>query len=412
MPEFFKLMTHQDAFTQLKNGIEYNLNMEEIPTLESLDRITANALVSPEDLPAFRKSTVDGYSVRATDTFGASPSLPAYLEIAGEIPMGYTSVPSIRIGQAFKAYTGGMVATNSDAVVMEEHTQIAGKTTIEVTHPVASGENIIDVGEDIRKNDHILPEGHLIRSQDIGGLIALGIMNIAVIKKPLIGIISTGDELVNPGIAPAEGQVRDINTYTLSALIQKAGGTAIQIGIIKDDYQQQFEAAKQALNNTDLLIFSAGSSISNRDLTSTVINNLGNPGVIAHGISVKPGKPTIVGIVNNKPVFGLPGNPVSAMVVFNLLVRPSIYFASGCVNPPSLAIIPAILTKDVPSSSGREDHIQVKLEISKNGDLYANPLFAKSNLIHSLVKADGTVTVPFDEGGLYSGTKVDVKCFY
>lgn len=412
MPEFFKLMTHQDAFTQLKNGIEYNLNMEEIPTLESLDRITANALVSPEDLPAFRKSTVDGYSVRATDTFGASPSLPAYLEIAGEIPMGYTSVPSISIGQAFKAYTGGMVATNSDAVVMEEHTQIAGKTTIEVTHPVASGENIIDVGEDIRKNDHILPEGHLIRSQDIGGLIALGIMNITVIKKPLIGIISTGDELVNPSIAPAEGQVRDINTYTLSALIQKAGGTAIQIGIIKDDYQQQFEAAKQALNNTDLLIFSAGSSISNRDLTSTVINNLGNPGVIAHGISIKPGKPTIVGIVNNKPVFGLPGNPVSAMVVFNLLVRPSIYFASGCVNPPSLAIIPAILTKDVPSSSGREDHIQVKLEISKNGDLYADPLFAKSNLIHSLVKADGTVTVPFDEGGLYSGTKVDVKCFY
>ena len=412
MPEFFKLMTHQDAFTQLKNGIEYNLNMEEIPTLESLDRITANALVSPEDLPAFRKSTVDGYSVRAKDTFGASASLPAYLDIAGEIPMGYTTVPSVGIGQAFKAYTGGMVATNSDAVVMEEHTQIAGKTTIEVTHPVASGENIIDVGEDIRKNDHILPEGHLIRSQDIGGLIALGIMNIAVIKKPLIGIISTGDELVNPSIAPAEGQVRDINTYTLSALIQKAGGTAIQIGIIKDDYQQQFEAAKQALNNTDLLIFSAGSSISNRDLTSTVINNLGNPGVIAHGISIKPGKPTIVGIVNNKPVFGLPGNPVSAMVVFNLLVRPSIYFASGCVNPPSLAIIPAILTKDVPSSSGREDHIQVKLEISKDGDLYADPLFAKSNLIHSLVKADGTVTVPFDEGGLYSGTKVDVKCFY
>ncbi|MEE2884524.1 MAG: gephyrin-like molybdotransferase Glp [Chloroflexota bacterium] len=412
MPEFFKLMTHQDAFTQLKNGIEYNLNMEEIPTLESLDRITANALVSPEDLPAFRKSTVDGYSVRATDTFGASASLPAYLDIAGEIPMGYTTVPSVGIGQAFKAYTGGMVATNSDAVVMEEHTQIAGKTTIEVTHPVASGENIIAVGEDIRKNDHILPKGHLIRSQDIGGLIALGIMNIAVIKKPLIGIISTGDELVNPGIPPAEGQVRDINTYTLSALIQKAGGTAIQTGIIKDDYQQQFEAAKQALNNTDLLIFSAGSSISNRDLTSTVINNLGNPGVIAHGISVKPGKPTIVGIVNNKPVFGLPGNPVSAMVVFNLLVRPSIYLASGCVNPPSLAIIPAILTKDVPSSSGREDHIQVKLEISKDGDLYADPLFAKSNLIHSLVKADGTVTVPFDEGGLYSGTKVDVKCFY
>jgi molybdopterin molybdotransferase len=140
MPEFFKLMTHQDAFTQLKNGIEYNLNMEEIPTLESLDRITANALVSPEDLPAFRKSTVDGYSVRAKDTFGASASLPAYLDIAGEIPMGYTTVPSIGIGQAFKAYTGGMVATNSDAVVMEEHTQIAGKTTIEVTHPVASGE--------------------------------------------------------------------------------------------------------------------------------------------------------------------------------------------------------------------------------------------------------------------------------
>ena len=359
MPEFFKLMTHQDAFIQLKNGIDYPLKPEEIPTLESLDRITANALVSQEDLPTFRKSTVDGYSVRAEDTFGASPSLPAYLDIAGEIPMGHTTTPSLRVGQAFKAYTGGMVATNSDAVVMEEHTQKAGKSTIEVTRPVGSGENIIGVGEDIRNGDFILPAGHLIRSQDIGGLIALGIMDIAVLEKPLVGIISTGDELVNPDISPAEG-----------------------------------------------------SSISNRDLTSMVINNLGEPGVIAHGISVKPGKPTIIGIVNNKPVFGLPGNPVSAMVIFNLLVRPTIYLVSGCTSPPRLAIVPAILTKDVPSSSGREDHVQVKLETSADGNLYADPLFAKSNLIHSLVKADGTVTVPFDEGGLYSGTKVDVRCLY
>tara|TARA_Y100000588_G_C14272432_1_gene932886 strand:+ start:860 stop:2098 length:1239 start_codon:yes stop_codon:yes gene_type:complete len=412
MPEFFKLMTHQDAFIQLKNGIDYPLKPEEIPTLESLDRITANALVSQEDLPTFRKSTVDGYSVRAEDTFGASPSLPAYLDIAGEIPMGHTTTPSLRVGQAFKAYTGGMVATNSDAVVMEEHTQKAGKSTIEVTRPVGSGENIIGVGEDIRNGDFILPAGHLIRSQDIGGLIALGIMDIAVLEKPLVGIISTGDELVNPDISPTEGQVRDINTYTLSSLIQKAGGTAIQVGIIKDNYQEQFEAAKQALDNTDLLIFSAGSSISNRDLTSMVINNLGEPGVIAHGISVKPGKPTIIGIVNNKPVFGLPGNPVSAMVIFNLLVRPTIYLVSGCTSPPRLAIVPAILTKDVPSSSGREDHVQVKLETSADGNLYADPLFAKSNLIHSLVKSDGTVTVPFDKGGLYSGTKVDVRCLY
>lgn len=240
---------------------------------------------------------------------------------------------------------------------------------------------------------------------------ALGITEIEVARRPVVAIVSTGDELVPPIEAPGAGQVRDINTYTISALVEKHGGVPVPVALVEDDYEAQREAAVDALEQGDVLVFSAGSSISSRDLTASVIDSLGSPGVLVHGISLKPGKPTIVALIDGKPAFGLPGNPVSAMVVFNLLVRPTLYLLAGCENPPGPATLTARLARDVASVAGREDHVQVRLNGTENRRPTAEPVFGKSNLIYSLVRADGTITVPLDKAGLYAGEDVEVKLF-
>ena len=362
MPEFFNVLTPNDALEALKKRLSVRAEPEMVPTHEALGRVTAAEIVSPEDLPSFPRSTMDGYSVRAADTFGATEGLPAYLELAGEVPMGRPPEVSLSTGLAARAFTGGMLAEGADAVVMEEHTQRAGDTTLEVLRPVAPGENVLMVGEDIRAGEVVLPSGHLIRPQDIGGLTALGITNVQVARRPRVSIVSTGDELVAPDQTPGPGRIRDINTYTISALVEKHGGVPIPVGLAKDDYEEQRVAAVKGLDRGDVLIFSAGSSISSRDLTASVIDSLGSPGVLAHGISLKPGKPTIVALIDGKPAFGLPGNPVSAMVVFGLLVRPTLNLLCGLDSPSSPIMVTARLTRDVASAAGREDHVQVRLD--------------------------------------------------
>ena len=411
MPELFNVLAPDDALETLTKRLSIRVEPEAVPTHEALGRVTAARVVSPEDLPSFPRSTMDGYSVRAADTFGATESLPAYLEIAGEVPMGRPPAVSLSIGMAAGAFTGGMLAEGADAVVMEEHTQRAGESTIEVLRPVAPGENVLMVGEDIRAGEEVLPSGHLIRPQDIGGLIALGITSLQVARRPRVSIVSTGDELVAPSETPGPGRVRDINTYTVSALVEKHGGVPIPIGLAKDDYEEQRDAAARGLEQGDILIFSAGSSISSRDLTASVIDGLGSPGVLAHGISLKPGKPTIVALVDGKPAFGLPGNPVSAMVVFELLVRPILNLLCGLDPPPDPVTVTARLSRDVASAAGREDHVQVRLNGAREGGRTAEPVFGKSNLIYSLVRADGTIRVPADKAGLYAGEEVEVSLF-
>ena len=411
MPEFFNVLAPGDAFEVLKKHLSVRVESESVPTSESLGRVTAAEIASAEDLPSYPRSTMDGYSVRAADTFGATEGLPAYLELAGEVPMGRPAEVSLGTGQVATAFTGGMLAGGADAVVMEEHTQHAGESTIEVTRPVAPGENVLQVGEDIRTGDAVLPSGHVVRPQDVGGLAALGITVIEVAKRPRVSIVSTGDELVAPGDTPGQGQVRDINTYTISGLVKKHGGIPFPVALAKDDYEEQRDAASRGLDQGDMLVFSAGSSISSRDLTASVIDSLGSPGVLVHGISLKPGKPTIVALVDGKPAFGLPGNPVSAMVVFDLLVRPTLYLLSGCDRPPDPATVTARLARDVASVAGREDHVQVRLGGVENGSPTAEPIFRESNLIYSLVRADGTIKVPADKSGLYAGEQVEVRLF-
>ncbi len=410
MPEFFNVRSPSQAFEDLRPHVSPIIERETIPAASSLGRVIAEAIRSPEDLPSFPKSSMDGFSVRARDTFGASESLPAMLEVVADIPTGTSADVALNVGEAAVAYTGGMLADNADAVVMIERTQPADEISIEVLRPVAPGENVIQAGEDVRAGDLLFQPSHTIRPQDIGGLLALGITDIPVIRKPRVAIVSTGDELVPPHVQLSPGKIRDINTYTIAARVTQCGAEPVIIGLVSDDYAPQLEAARNGLQSADMLVFSAGSSLSSRDMTAAVFNQLGEPGVLLHGISIKPGKPTIVAVADHKPLFGLPGNPVSALVVFDLLVAPAIHLLSGAKNPPATNTVEAILTADIPSESGREDYIPVTLSNS-DGTLYATPVFGKSNLIYTLVNSDGLICVPADSGGIYAGEKVSVRLY-
>ncbi len=410
MPEFFNVLAPDAAFETLRPLLATSVGEDDVPTVGALGRVTAEDVLSPEDLPAFARSTMDGFSVRARDTFGASEGLPAYLDLIGEVPMGQPPGVRLAVGQAAKAYTGGMLAENADAVIMVERTQTLDETSIEALRAVAPGENVVQVGEDVRERDVILPKGSVIRPQDIGGLLALGVTSVTVSRKPRIGIVSTGDELIPPDASVGPGQIRDINTYTISGLVAQAGGEPVPIGLVADEFEAQRDAAAEGLTSCDALVFSAGSSVSSRDLTADVFNSLGEPGVIVHGISIKPGKPTVIGVVDGKPVFGLPGNPVSAMVVFDLVVRPAIYHLSRCDEMPARPTTQAILARDIPSVAGREDYVPVRLQPSDD-HIRAVPVFGKSNLIFTLIRSDGIVKIPLDKSGLYEGEIVDVRLF-
>jgi molybdopterin molybdotransferase len=239
---------------------------------------------------------------------------------------------------------------------------------------------------------------------------ALGITQVAVAKQPLVGILATGDEVIDPHDEPRPGQVRDVNTYSIGGIVERAGGVAQPGGIIRDNFEALYEAARHLLQRSDALVLSAGSSVSVRDMTYDVIDRLGQPGVLVHGVSIKPGKPTIVAVCDGKPVFGLPGNPVSAMVVGDLFITPTLWKMQGCERPPRRQTIRARLTHNLASVPGRVDYVQVRL-IDRDGELWAEPVFGKSNLIYTLVKADGMMIIPIDANGIAAGELVDVRLF-
>ena len=410
MPEFFNVQPPRCALEGLLSRLKIDTRSELVPTTEALGRVTTGDIISSEQLPAFPRSSMDGYSVRAKDTFGATESLPAYLEVFGEVLMGASPEVRVRPGYAAIAYTGGLLGEGADAVVMIEHTNRVNDKTVEIVRPVAPGENVIQQGEDIGTRDTVLKNGHQIRPQDIGALMALGITEIAVAARPRVAIVSTGDELVSPEMTPSPGQIRDINTYTIAAAVTQAGGVPVPIGLVQDDYDAQREAALTGLTNSDILVFSAGSSVSSRDMTAQVLDAIGKPGILTHGIAHKPGKPTVIALIDNKPAFGLPGNPVSAFVVFGILVRPTIHSLMGYKMPLRSSTVVARLSRNVSSMTGREDHVPVNL-YEQDDVLIAEPVFGKSNLIYTLVRSEGVVVVPLDSGGLYSGDEVTVTLY-
>jgi molybdopterin molybdotransferase len=353
---------------------------------------------------------VDGYAVRARDTFGASDSLPAYLTLTGEIAMG--SAPGIAIGQGQTAliHTGGMLPEGADAVVMLEWTQTARPGEVEVLRAVAPGENSLQAGQDVEVGEVVVPKGRRLRAAELGGLMALGMTKIPVRLPPKVGILSTGDEVIDPQNQPEPGQVRDVNSYTLSALVEQHGGEPVRFGILPDRRDAIEAAVTQALDTCDMVTITAGSSASTRDLTAEIIARLGPPGVLAHGVNVKPGKPTIVGACRGKAVIGLPGNPVSTLVIARLFVAPVIERLLGMERGSSgSTTIRARLSVNLPSQAGREDWTPARLARAEDGGWHAEPIFYQSNLIFTLAKADGLIYTPANAVGLESGADVLVE---
>ncbi|MBK7897793.1 MAG: molybdopterin molybdotransferase MoeA [Anaerolineaceae bacterium] len=431
MTEFFNVLPPDEARDLLFSNITAVLPTENLPTEKAHGRVLATAVTAPHALPQFRRSTMDGYAVRAADTFGASESLPAFLQVVGEVPMGQPANVQLGTGQAAIVHTGGMIPETADAVVQIEQTQtvtgnplsVIGNQSpisnlqppqfpfeIEVLRSVAVGQNVLQLGEDVQLDAEILPAGHILRPQDLGGLLALGIMAVDVVRRPRVGILATGDEVIAPEKTAQPGQIRDINSYTVAGLVVQAGGVPVLGGIIPDNFAALETAAAHLLAQTDMLVMSAGSSVSVRDMTVQVIDNLGEPGVLLHGVATRPGKPTIVGAVGGKPVLGLPGNPVSAMVQFDMFGVPAIYRMQGVAQMPRRGLVWAQLSQNIASESGREDYIPARLADGPEG-LIAVPVFGKSNLIYTLVNADGLIKIPLNKGGLLAGDWVEVRLF-
>lgn len=408
--ELFEVRTPANALDLLLRHLHRGPGRtERVPSRDALERVLAEPVNAPADLPTFARSTMDGFAVRAADTFGASEGLPAYLELVGEVLMGRAPDVTLGTGTCARIATGGMLPAGADAVLMVEQTQESGAGTIEALRAVAPGENVVQVGEDVRAGEPLLPAGHALRPQDIGGLLAQGIVEVSVAARLRVGILSGGDEVVEPEQEPGPGQIRDINAYTLACQVQRMGHTPWRLGIVPDEYAALREAAARALAACDVLVLSAGSSVSQRDMTAQVLASLGQPGVLVHGVSLKPGKPTVLAVCAGKPVFGLPGNPVSCMVTFDLFVAPTLAHLSGAGQGPRRTAT-ARLARNVASATGREDYVQVKLEW-RGGELVAVPVFGKSNLIFTLVRADGMLRVPLDAGGLGAGETVEVVVF-
>lgn len=409
MKDFFNVMS-LEAVLGLQDRFS-PLPLEHVALDRSHERILAAPLISDSDLPDFPRSTMDGYAVSASSTFGASAGSPAWLAIAGSVAMGEAPAFAVGPGQAARIATGGMLPPGTDCVVMIEHTEMVDDSTVEVYKSVAPGQHIIDKGEDFEKGRVILEKGQVLRPQEVGLLAAFGIDPVTVYRKPRIGIVSTGDEVVPVSQQPPPGHIRDINTYTLQGLVNEAGGIPVSYGIVKDNEAELFDVCQKALNENDMLLISGGSSVGLRDYTTNVLERLPDSTLLVHGISISPGKPTLMAQAGDKAVWGLPGHVVSAMIVFDVVVKPFVRTLAGRTGlTGDLFFIPATLTRNVSSGQGREEYIRVRL-IKDGGDMLAEPVLGKSGTLNTMVQADGLIRIPVNSEGLDKGTPVQVRLF-
>ena len=408
MGEFLNLKSSSEALEIFLNSVgNSTIEHEEISTSQGLGRVNAENIYAPQDLPLYPKSTVDGYVVRSRDTFGASDSLPAYLTFRGEIRMGENVEFDLISGDTYLIHTGGMLPRQADAVVMIENSQLVNDRVVEIRKSAAVGENVIAYGEELSKGELILSEGETFHPVDLGCLLSIGIQKVKLIKKPIVGIISSGDEIVDPAIEVPFGKVRDVNSSLLAALIIGWGGQPINYGISLDKYDDLMNFAEKAHKECNVVVFTAGSSVSSRDITEKVISSLGLPGILVHGVNIKPGKPTILAYCSKKPVLGLPGNPGSAFVTANIFLRPLLFHLQKR-KTKTFNHVKAISITNLASQTGREDWVPVRLE--KKNDLFnATPVFGRSNFIFSLVKADGMIYIPSEKTGIAKGEIVDVE---
>lgn len=407
MKSFTKLLTPQQAREAYARAFTPQpLGTEGVRLFDVLHRVLAEEVRAEADLPGFPRSTVDGYAVRAADTEGASSGTPVSLTVAGEVLMGEAVAFSVGAGQSARIPTGGALPSGADAVVMQEYT-VRQNNAVAVERPVRPGENVVPRAADVRAGDVILRPGRRLRPQDLGLLAGLNRAEVTAYRRPHVGVIVTGDELVAPGQLLQGSQIHDMNSYTLSALIEESGGIAQPHGIVKDNLAVLVDRAKKAHAASDALILSGGSSVGEKDVVADTIAALGAPGIVVHGISIRPGKPTILAVASGKAVFGLPGNVVSAMVIFDEFVRPVIQRLAGLGEEPQFGgTVRAKLAARV-TAREREDHIRVAIS-DRGGALWATPLPAGSAIITSMVRAHGIIVVPADTT-LDEGADVEVK---
>jgi molybdopterin molybdotransferase len=420
--EFFTVKTVSEALSGFRPG--RRTPVEAVSLDEALGRVPADSLRAPHPLPGFARATVDGYAVRAADTYGASEGLPSYLDLAGEARMGRPPETEVRAGTAVAIATGAPLPPGADAVLKLEHTQSATPELLEVLKPVTPGEGMVRSDEDAAPGAALARPGRPLRPQDLGMLAAAGIVEIPVYARPRVTIVSTGDELVPAATGPPAlplGQVRDSSAPALAALVREAGGEPHFAGIVPDDRDALATTLRTTLNlkgsdpsrvvegslhESDVVVVSAGSSVGARDETAAAIASLGEPGIWCHGLAFRPGKPTLLADVGGVPIIGLPGNPRSALVVFRLIGIPIVRMVGGCTHPPPEPTMRARLARDLPSAAGRLDVVQVRL----SGD-EAEPLFGSSSLLSILTAADGYVVVPEAATGLPAGAEVEVKLY-
>jgi molybdopterin molybdotransferase len=407
LPEFFEVISPDQVVEKLRAFAQ--LPEETVAIDEALHRRVVRELTSPEDLPSARRSMVDGYAVRAEDTFGASDSIPALLEISGQVEMGRIASCHVDAGQAAKIPTGGYLPEGADSVVMVEYASPAGPS-VEIYRPVTISENVLREGEDVRCGEVLFPRATRLRSCDLGLLAALGIIAVPVYRQPSVAVVSTGDEVVPIDRRPVPGQIRDANLHSIASLVRAAGGIPILHDIVKDDRAALRAMLEQCLLQADVLAFSGGSSVGERDLLVQVVSELPGAAVLAHGIAISPGKPTLLARWGHKAIFGLPGHPVSAWIVASVFLAPFLRYLQGdpLRKGPLGATVKAAISTSLHSAQGREDYVRVRLQRDGLDGLIAAPLFGKSGMLSTLARADGVIAIPALSEGISKGELVNV----
>ncbi len=404
MNEFFNVLDLPSVLA-MKDRF-FPLSTEVVELSQALDRTLGEDITAPGNIPGFDRATMDGFAVQAASTFGATEGNPAYLEVVGAVQMGIAPEVMVGHGQAVRIATGGMLPPGADSVLMMEHSDAIDETAIEVYRSLAPGQNMVAGDEDVAAGQGLLSKGRCLRAQEIGLLAACGCRQVNVFRRPAVGIISTGDEVVPVEADPAPGQIRDMNSHILAALVQRTGALPVHYGIVGDQHDELKKICQAALNDCDTVLISGGSSVGMRDLTVQVLETLDQSRILVHGISIRPGKPTILARCGDKAFWGLPGHVTSAMVVFMVVVRPFLEHIGGRL-PKADVRITARLSRNLASVQGRIDFVRVRLR-RDNGEQIADPVLGQSGLIHTMVEADGLVAIDMNSEGLDIGSQVEV----
>lgn len=395
--------TPEEVLALIETEFSCVAQMELVSLSAAMGRVLAEDIAAGEYVPDFDRSTVDGYAVRARDTFGCTDAIPAILPLQGTVLMGEGADYPLNAGECVAVPTGGAVPKGADSVVMLEYTEDYGDGTIGVSKPAAPGQNMIFRGDDVYPGKVILQKGWVLSSQDIGALAAIGRVQVPVVKKLTVGVISTGDELVPPEVQPGPGQVRDVNSPMLEAMLTAFGCKVINYGIVIDDEALLSETVKKAVAECDAVLLSGGSSVGVKDAACRIIESMGT--LLLHGIAIKPGKPTILGKAGAKPLVGLPGHPVAAYFITRLFVLPLLGRLTG--QNMTAYTVTAKVTESISANHGRAQYHCCRL-VRKGGDVYAEPIRGKSGLITTLAGADGYFCIGRDCEGLPKNAEIQV----